>query len=223
MFTLRRPDDTAIRQFLANRAADFFSYSEGAVSRTGVPSGYNVDHNRVLLGYGGEVFGRAKAAIGKWQMFDMGWVELIHPSEPIRAGMNVAILAHTMGLNSLSSCRVVYMLDETIPVRRWGFGYGTLTHHIESGEERFSVEWLADDSVWYEILAFSKPRHILARAGYLASRYYQRRFRADSMAAMKRATAGLLRRSLCAFLRQGALRRAWRGQRWSWWGSASLR
>jgi len=191
MFTLRRPDDTAIRQFLANRAEDFFSYLEVGVSRTGVPQGYNVDHSRILLGHGEETFERAKATIGRWQMFDIGWVELIHPSEPIRAGMNVAILAHTMGLYSLSSCRVVYILDETSPVRRWGFGYGTLTHHIERGEERFSVEWLADDSVWYDILASSKPRHILARSGYLASRHYQRRFAEDSMAAMKRATAGL--------------------------------
>jgi uncharacterized protein (UPF0548 family) len=191
MFALRRPDDTAIRQFLANRAEDFFSYPEVGVSRTGVPQGYNVDHSRILLGHGEETFERAKAAIGNWQMFDIGWVELIHPLEPIRAGMNVAILAHTMGLYSLSSCRVVYVLDEAIPIRRFGFGYGTLTHHVERGEERFSVEWLADDSVWYDILAFSKPRHILARTGYLASRYYQGRFAVDSMAAMKRAIAGL--------------------------------
>ena len=189
MFTLQRPDETAIRQFLVNRTTDVFSYPEVGISRTGVPSGYNVDQNRILLGHGEATFESAKAAIRKWQMFDIGWVELVHPPEPIGAGMNVAIMAHTMGLYSLSSCRVVYMLDETIPVRRFGFGYGTLTCHIERGEERFSVEWLADDSVWYDILAFSRPRHILARAGYLASRFYQRRFRVDSMAAMKRATA----------------------------------
>jgi len=189
MFTLRRPDETAIRRFLANRTSDVFSYPEVGISRAGVPSGYNVDHSRVLLGHGEEDFERANAAIGKWQMFDIGWAELIHPPAAIGAGMNVAILAHTMGLYSLSSCRVVYVLDETIPIRRFGFGYGTLTHHIERGEERFSVEWLADDSVWYEILAFSQPRHVLARAGYLASRYYQRRFRVDSMAAMKRAVS----------------------------------
>ncbi len=191
MFTLRRPDDMAIRQFLANRGTDFFSYSEVGISRTGVPSGYNVDHNRMsCTGARRRKRSRnAKVAIGRWQMFDIGWVELIHPHELILVGMNVAILADTLGLYSLSSCRVVYVLDEAIPVRRFGFGYGTLTHHIECGEERFSVEWLADDSVWYDILAFSKPRHILARAGYFASRHYQRRFAVDSMTAMKRAVA----------------------------------
>ena len=189
MFTLARPNDSTIRSFLADRAADFFSYSEVGASRTSAPPGYNVDHNRVLLGHGEETFERAKAAIGEWQMFAIGWVELIHPSESICAGMNVGILAHTLGLYSLSSCRVVYLLDESTPVRRFGFGYGTLTHHIERGEERFSVEWLEDDSVWYDILAFSQPRHILARLGHFASRHYQRRFAVDSMAAMKRAVS----------------------------------
>jgi uncharacterized protein (UPF0548 family) len=189
MFTLARPNDSTIRHFLADRAGDFFSYSEVGASRTSAPPGYNVDRNRVLLGHGEETFERAKAAIGEWRMFDIGWVELIHPSESIRAGMNVAILAHTLSLYSLSSCRVVYVLDEATPVRRFGFGYGTLTHHIERGEERFSVEWLEDDSVWYDILAFSQPRHMLARLGYLVSRHYQRRFAVDSMAAMKRAVS----------------------------------
>jgi len=190
MFSIMRPDDLAVHRFLANRAADVFSYPEVGVSRTDAPAGYNVDRSRILLGRGEETFERAKVAIGKWQMFDIGWVELIHAPNPINAGMNVAILAHTMGLYSLSSCRVAYVLDETIPIRRWGFGYGTLSHHVERGEERFSVEWLADDSVWYDILAFSQPRHFLARAGYLASRYYQRCFAVDSMAAMQRATTG---------------------------------
>jgi uncharacterized protein (UPF0548 family) len=142
-----------------------------------------------LLGYGEGVFERAKIALGKWQMFDIGWVELIHRGEPIRVGLNVAVLACTLGVYSSSSCRVVYVLNETEPLLRWGFGYGTLTQHVECGEERFSVERLADGSVWYEILAFSRPRHPLARTGYFTSRHYQRRFAVDSMKAMLRAVS----------------------------------
>jgi uncharacterized protein (UPF0548 family) len=189
MFTLRRPDDTAIQQLWTDRAADSFSYPEVGASQTDIPRGYNVDHNRICLGRGWETFERAKTAIKGWRIFDIGWVELIHPTSPMRTGMTVAILAHTMGLYSLSFCRVVYGLDEVDPIRRFGFAYGTLTHHIERGEERFSIEWLADDSVWYDILAFSKPQHVLARAGYFASRHYQHRFAVDSMAAMKKAVS----------------------------------
>lgn len=39
--------------------------------------------------------------------------------------------------------------------------------HAESGEERFTVEWNRnDDIVWYDILAFSRPRQMLAKLGY---------------------------------------------------------
>jgi uncharacterized protein (UPF0548 family) len=64
----------------------------------------------------------------------------------------------------------------------------TLQHHVERGEERFSVEHhRADDAVWYDILAFSVPQHPLARLGYPLSRAAQRRFAVDSKAAMLRA------------------------------------
>ncbi len=50
---------------------------------------------------------------------------------------------------------------------RFGFAYGTLPGHVESGEERFLVEWdRGDDAVWYDILAFSRPNHVLTRLGY---------------------------------------------------------
>ena len=39
--------------------------------------------------------------------------------------------------------------------------------HVESGEERFLVEWDRNtDQVWFDILAFSRPRHILTRIGH---------------------------------------------------------
>ncbi len=86
---------------------------------------------------------------------------------------------------SLNACRIVYVLEEDAPIRRYGFGYGTLAEHAEQGEERFSVEWHSgDDSVWYDILAFSRPNQWLVRAGYPLTRRLQRRFARDSMGAM---------------------------------------
>jgi len=72
--------------------------------------------------------------------------------------------------------------------RRFGFAYGTLADHAEQGEERFSIEWSsADDSVWYDIFAFSQPRHWSARVGKPAARLLQKRLARNSMAAMKAA------------------------------------
>jgi uncharacterized protein (UPF0548 family) len=147
-----------------------------------------VDRNRVLLGHGKQVFDRAQEAIASWEMFDIGWVNLVHPMEPVIPGQNVAILARTLGLYSLSSSRVVYVIHEGEPRPRYGFAYGTLTAHVEAGEERFTIERLEDDSVWYEIYAFSRPRHPMACLAYPISRHFQRLFATHSKAAMIRAT-----------------------------------
>jgi uncharacterized protein (UPF0548 family) len=124
------------------------------------------------------------ASLGQWRMFQLGWVELCWPAALIEEGSAVAVLVRACGIWSLHACRIVYVIDETAPVRRYGFAYGTLPDHVESGEERFTIEWRADDSVWYDILAFSRPRHPMARLGYPVTRRLQKRFARDSMAAM---------------------------------------
>ena len=69
---------------------------------------------------------------------------------------------------------------------------GTLFHqflpdHVEAGEERFVVEWLEDDAVCYDVLAFSRARHVLARIANPAIRALQSKFRRDSGRAMQAA------------------------------------
>jgi uncharacterized protein (UPF0548 family) len=120
-------------------------------------------------------------------MFDLGWVE-IHPPRPaVEAGTVVAIEVYHFGFWSLHACRIVYMVEETGAVDRFGFAYGTLPDHGERGEERFTVEWRhEDDSVWYDIYAFSRPSSLLAWLGYPVTRRLQKRFAADSKGAMAR-------------------------------------
>jgi uncharacterized protein (UPF0548 family) len=61
---------------------------------------------------------------------------------------------------------------------------------MESGEERFVVSWdRSRDRVTYEVVAYSRPRHWLARAAGPAARAAQRRFRVESASAMRRAVA----------------------------------
>ena len=182
MFLFSRPDGAQIQRFLDDREADVFSYPEVGHTRETPPSGYNVDRNRVVLGRDADDFERAKTAIRSWKMFDVPGLELIHPDTPIEPGRNVAVLAHHLGFHSLSSCRIVYVIDE---VDRFGFAYGTLTEHVEIGEERFTVEFHRESGeVWYDILAFSRPGNFLVKLGYPYGRYLQRRFAVGSKAAM---------------------------------------
>ena len=99
----------------------------------------------------------------------------------------MAVLARAWGMYWLNACRVVYVVRNDGPITRFGFAYGTLPRHAESGEERFTIEWhRTDDAVWYDILAFSRPHQFLARLGYPLTRRLQKRFATDSAAAMQR-------------------------------------
>lgn len=192
MFFLSRPTVQRINRFREEAEQDSFSYPQvGATVAGSLPCGYNVDHNRVQLGEGRDTFDHALAALHAWKMFELGWVELLHPDAPLVPGQTVLILAHTFGLYSLSASRVIAMIDsDDGETWRRGFSYGTLQHHVERGEERFSVEYHRHDgSVWYDILAFSIPQHPWARFGYPLSRMAQHRFAVDSKAAMLRAVS----------------------------------
>jgi uncharacterized protein (UPF0548 family) len=185
MLSLRRPSTEAICEFLAAQSKLGFTYPAVGATATVPPAGYAVDHTRIKLGEGEEVFARAKAALERWNHFRLGWVKAWPPEAPIHAGEVVAVIAQLIGLWWLSACRIVYVVDEPGPIRRFGFAYGTLPDHAESGEERFLVEWdRASGEVWYDILAFSRPRQFLARLGYPYTRRTQKRFRTESAMAM---------------------------------------
>ena len=188
MFLLNEPSEASIRSFLARQQKETFSYPEVGASLSQAPAGYNIDHHRVQLGRGEATFKLAKLAIQSWKMFDLGWCRIYPPAAPIEVGITVAIVINHFGFWSLNSSRVVYLLKEKGEVHRYGFAYGTLREHGEIGEERFSVEWKRDEeSVWYDLYAFSRPGHIMARIGYPLSRRLQKRFARDSQAAMMRA------------------------------------
>lgn len=167
-------------------------YAEVGASQFTLPAGYTVDHNRTQLGLGGEVYQRAVEALKQWRQFELGWVTIAPQGVMLEKGATVAVKARACGVWSLNACRVVYVideqepLDEREPMRRFGFAYGTLTDHIERGEERFLIEWRSDDdSVWYDILAFSRPQHLLVKAGFPVARRLQKRFARDSMTVMR--------------------------------------
>lgn len=186
MFLIHRPPERRIREVLASQEGVGFSYAEVGATRIEAPAGYQVNGERFELGSGLGAFERARLALRQWRMFEMGWLELCWPDAPIARGSTVAVLAHHLGFWSLHVARIVYVIDEP---RRFGFAYGTLAEHAESGEEWFGVEQRDDDSVGYEIRAFSREKHPLAKIGYAFTRSLQRRFRSDSGRAMQRAVA----------------------------------
>jgi uncharacterized protein (UPF0548 family) len=185
MFIFQPPRQNHLQEFLETQRRKPFSYAEVGASKEGAPRGYNLDHNRIKLGEGAESFALARRAIQNWQMFNLGWVEVLEKDAPIAVGTCALVIVRHFGFYSLNLSRIVYVLEEEAPVKRYGFAYGTLEGHAERGEERFTVEWNPqDNSVYYDLLAFSQPRHPLARLGYPVSRMLQKRFARDSRSAM---------------------------------------
>jgi uncharacterized protein (UPF0548 family) len=191
MLLLRKPAPDKVRAFLAAQSQLAFTYSAVGATAAGPPPGFVVDRTRIKLGEGPGTFAAGSAALERWEHFHLGWVEAWPSNTPLQPGQVVAVIARIFRLWWLNACRIVYVVDEEGPIKRFGFAYGTLPEHAESGEERFTVVWHKDDgAVWYEIVAFSRPQQLLARLGYPLARRLQKRFARDSAAAMVKAVVG---------------------------------
>jgi uncharacterized protein (UPF0548 family) len=194
MFLLRKPNEERIRQFLSSQKDQPFSYpvsySDAGIAARESPRGYTFDHNRIKLGEGADLFRTAVGALRRWEMFNIGWLHLCWANARIEIGATVAVLADLRCFWSLNACRIARVFDEEGEVRRYGFAYGTLPEHVERGQESFIVEWnTIDDSVWYDLAAYSRPNQLLAKLGYPVTRALQKRFARDSMQAMLRGSA----------------------------------
>jgi uncharacterized protein (UPF0548 family) len=188
MLSLRKPSVDALRRFMAAQAKLPYTYEAVGATAETPPAGYVVDRTRTKLGEGEPVFRSAITALRRWQQFRLGWVEAWSPDTPIQPGEVVAVMGRAIGVWWLNACRIVYIVDEAGPISKFGFAYGTLPGHVESGEERFLIEWnRGDDTVWFDIIAFSRPNHFLTRFGYPVVRSLQKQFGRDSSSSMLKA------------------------------------
>jgi uncharacterized protein (UPF0548 family) len=192
VFYLRPPSASHIDAILDQRGALPFTYD--AVGATGEPlesmPGFIIDRYSAHLGRGSAAFERACTAVRAFAMYPPAWTRVHRRSDDVRAGVVFATVIRHLGFYSVLPCRMVYAIDTRDQTAHChGFALGTLPGHAESGEERFSVTWnRATDAVTYEVLAFSRPSHLLARAGAPVTRWLQKRFARDSRASMQRAT-----------------------------------
>ena len=184
MFLLRRPTPADIDRFHETSRELPLSYAPVGILKQ-PPGVRRFDEQVVLVGRGEADFERARRALTAWQHFDLGWLAAIPRPASIDVGTVVAVQIRHLGFWSLNGCRVVYHLAGE---GRFGFAYGTLTNHAESGEELFElfIDPRSGD-VMYRILAVSWPRDPLAWLGQPFVRFLQARFRRDSAAALQRA------------------------------------
>ena len=189
MFFVSKPSPDTVLKFVTNQKNSAFSYAEVGATRADAPAGYTIDHNRTKLGNGAETYERAVSALRQWKHFEFDWARILPAGTPVEVNAVVAVQVRSFGLWSLNACRIVYVTEEPGEHKAmFRFAYGTLADHAECGEERFSIEWQQDDSVWYDLYAFSRPQHALVKLGAPFGRMMQKRFARESAAMMRRAT-----------------------------------
>lgn len=190
MIVRNEPDTAVLREFLAAQAGASFSYPAVGATQGDFPRGFYRDERRWVVGHGPEEFAAACAALRRWEMIPAPWARVFPAEVPPAEGRAFAVVIRVAGVHWLNAVRVVYVAEESGPLRRFGFAYGTLEDHAERGEERFMVELAADGTVWYDVSAFSKPRAWQARLALPWVRLLQRRFAHESRRALVDAIAG---------------------------------
>ena len=147
------------------------------------PEGFHHHCYDVELGTGLQTFERAVRGLKSWEAHRIAGVRVFPDDQEIRKGATVIVTLGTPLLALAAPCRIVSTIDGQ---NRWGFAYGTLPGHPEQGEEAFVVSIAPDETVRFEIEAFSRPADILVRMAGPVGRGFQQGGTRNYLSTLKR-------------------------------------
>jgi len=136
------------------------------------PEDFHHHRYQIVLGRGTEAFYRAVSGLKGWKAHTALGIRVFPQDEEIRTGATVVVTLGAPFLALAAPCRIVGVINEQT---RWGFAYGTLPGHPEEGEEAFVVSISPDETVLFEIVAFSRPGDPLVRLAGPFGRAIQKR------------------------------------------------
>ncbi|OEL13603.1 UPF0548 protein [Dichanthelium oligosanthes] len=160
-----------------------------------IERGFFVNRSRVLIGSGADTFLHAKSALLSWRHLALGWAN-VEPDTPVKVGTRFCICYKELIPWVMLPLQIAYVSDvdgksskSPLGSSMFVFGSGTLQGHLLAGEERFSVQVDEEDRVWYEVVSFSKPAHLLATLCYPYVQLRQKHFAEQSGQAILRHVA----------------------------------
>jgi uncharacterized protein (UPF0548 family) len=133
---------------------------------------YRTMSGTVELGKGGFVFEKAVANARQWKVHERDGLLVTPKDARVQEGSCVVLLISISVIYVTVACRVVSTFETDT---RWEFSYGTLPHHVERGEESFSIEHASDDTVRFTVRAWSRPGHLWTSIGAPITRAVQRK------------------------------------------------
>jgi uncharacterized protein (UPF0548 family) len=181
---VRPSDSAAMKQMLESLESVEPTYSDiGATLAGRQPEGFHHDRFETVLGAGPQTFQRAVTGLKTWEAHRLPGLRVFPDGQEIRTGATVVLTLGTSFVAIAAPCRIVSVIDGQT---RWGFAYGTLPGHPERGEEAFSVSISPDQTVRFEIEAFSRPGDPLVRLSGPIGRGMQRGGTGGYLRALKR-------------------------------------
>jgi uncharacterized protein (UPF0548 family) len=187
MILLHKPGDTRLQRIVENLRTRELTYrAVGATLDGTLVARYRNDRYRIVLGSGDVVFERAVAALKRWTPQRGAGLRVFPADAPVAEGTISVLVQRMWPVHVVVPCRIVYVVDEA---DRFGFGYGTLPGHPETGEEGFLVERDADGVVVFRIVVFSRPATLLMLAGAPVVRHVQKAVTHRYLAVLKAASS----------------------------------
>jgi uncharacterized protein (UPF0548 family) len=148
------------------------TYAEAGATRTAaLPPGYHHVRRHVEIGRGRAAFAAVAGSLATFGVQRGAGLRVRTDAERAAVGVRVAVGIGVGPLRIWAPSEVVWTVatdDE------YGWAYGTLPGHPERGEEAWLVSIDADERVWCDIRAFSRPARWFARLGGPATRSLQR-------------------------------------------------
>jgi uncharacterized protein (UPF0548 family) len=158
---VRPSDSEAIERLLGRlRNAEPTYRQVGATLSGGSPEGFRHDRYEADLGRGPQTYQRAVQGLKTWKAHRLPGVRVFPEGQEIQIAATVIVILGTPVVALAAPCRIVGVVDEPA---RWGFAYGTLPGHPEQGEEAFVVSTSPDETVRFDIMAFSRPGDSVVR------------------------------------------------------------
>lgn len=182
---LSRPQGPRQTEVMDRLRSAGLSYAPAGMTEVSkVPPGMQAMNDSVLLGYGPACFARSRAALMAWQTHRLKWLSL-QADGPPRVGQTVLLEAFFGPLTWVFGCRVVAVTDSPAV---YAYTYGTLPGHPECGEERFRVDFHADQRVTFSLRAYSRPAGPLMRVAQPLATLAQRAGSKAYLRNMRRST-----------------------------------
>ncbi|MBG0738212.1 DUF1990 domain-containing protein [Paeniglutamicibacter antarcticus] len=164
------------------------------------PAGYRWVHKSIIVGRGRPAYERLAEGILSWEIQRGAGLAVRGPGRAV-PGVRVVSGFGIGDLRLAVPCQVVWAqetdADAGTQEQRGpdhgdmaGFGYGTLPGHPASGEEAFTARLGGDGTVWFDVLAFSKPAGLIFRLAAPVTTLSQRLITRRYLHAARRIAAG---------------------------------